>query len=106
MKRVVLTCLPIPDPGEEARRIVRNGMNGILCALSDEEFDRATEGNWQGSVDPVHALVDPERGITLCSKAYDDAARWAEETDRWYARRYALGFPVHRDDFLTIASVL
>ena len=73
--RVVLDCLPFPDPAEEARRIVRDGMNGILCSLGPELFTEWADGCPEpsvGTMQQVEALFDAERGITFCSKHFDD----------------------------------
>jgi hypothetical protein len=42
VKRVVAPWLPMEDPANEARRIVRRGMSDIICSFSDEVW-----GNWQ-----------------------------------------------------------
>lgn len=107
MKRIVLDCLPIPDPGEEARRIVRDGMNGILCSLSQEifeEWDRATTPSITGTIPQIDMLVDYGRGITFCSKAVDAEARFFEQGSM--AIRAELSFsPINLAAYKIIAGI-
>ena len=83
--RVVLDCLPFEDPANDARRIVQAGMAGILDSFSaevwDEWYAKAPPVDWDDAWSPkpqqVEALFDAERGITFCSKHFDDVeTRW------------------------------
>lgn len=93
--RLVLDCLPFEDPGNEARRIVRAGMAEIIDQLDDEHLgpamasDVAWGDRWGSPIPMVDVLFDAERGITFCSKAFDENAK------RWEAMMRALRAEFH-----------
>lgn len=103
MKRIVLDCLPFEDPGNEARRIVRSGMSSIIDSFSEEVWDDWYAGSppvaWGGPMEPrpqmVDVLVDEGRGITFCSRGFDEEAkRW-----EWLVRRIRAEFHYSRELF-------